>query len=490
MDFKLENQINHFISVRLEPFTLADIQMYLKSVGVFVKSEIVSSFLKGNGNLFFLDEDLYLGRAGAFTGKQFCIIPRQYEIDNKLLITGHRCIPFANFDMHPAALQFVYRNEVLPKRVIEIEMNRLYPYFLLFGKEYISQYILSDDANSDLNTLDDEFALPSRVKITVSDLQPIFQRTTLRAGSRILARVLDWNSGIIELCPVVTNKTGNNPFDQDAREESVLNWYTELEDCLLESFPVMGPCASIDEQLLNVFFHFEEQLCVPNCGAVEELLSRTTKIGFSVYGVETRLWYKDKEIPVVGQWNESNGELRPTLYELLLSSLLSSDCYVVDSVIRDALYRGEKDVVRALKRLLPETIDITPRYRSIVQEAYQNYFDDLAPRYNRFADHVYAEYRPRVISLLTQFLELSQKIEGLTNDMHELTTHPVVTFQQMIGHIIQLLETFTQDPDILHEEELAAMWGSLDGIESSFPGLRAVLLDELDGLKKNNFTVI
>ena len=140
MDFKLENQINHFISVRLEPFTLADIQMYLKSVGVFVKSEIVSSFLKGNGNLFFLDEDLYLGRAGAFTGKQFCIIPRQYEIDNKLLITGHRCIPFANFDMHPAALQFVYRNEVLPKRVIEIEMNRLYPYFLLFGKEYISQY--------------------------------------------------------------------------------------------------------------------------------------------------------------------------------------------------------------------------------------------------------------------------------------------------------------------------------------------------------------
>ena len=135
-------------------------------------------------------------------------------------------------------------------------------------------------------------------------------------------------------------------------------------------------------------------------------------------------------------------------------------------------------------------VDLNKYFMELSKKFDKNYFDDLAPRYNRFADHVYAEYRPRVISLLTQFLELSQKIEGLTNDMHELTTHPVVTFQQMIGHIIQLLETFTQDPDILHEEELAAMWGSLDGIESSFPGLRAVLLDELDGLKKNNFTVI
>ena len=78
----------------------------------------------------------------------------------------------------------------------------------------------------------------------------------------------------------------------------------------------------------------QEKLCIKNCGSIEEFMSHTKKVCFQNFGVESRIWRKNEEIPYIGKWiSEENYD------ELLINDFTNSFSPVVfDSFVKDNLY--------------------------------------------------------------------------------------------------------------------------------------------------------
>ena len=130
-----------------------------------------------------------------------------------------------------------------------------------------------------------DFELPPEVHLTVNSLEPLVKYCSFKYGDRILCRVVDWDFGRIEVVPV---KRDENPMRMQTDDLERQNWYARFESDLLESFAVVGPCASIEEQLACVFFDDVKVLCTAHCGSVEEFLQQSRKVAYEPFGVETR----------------------------------------------------------------------------------------------------------------------------------------------------------------------------------------------------------
>lgn len=487
MTTNLECGIQDFVATALQPFSLDDLDRYLRSRHICLSREALRESLLEYAFVFTMENDMFIGRAGVFTGQPFCILPQKYELDNRVLIPGHRCVPFIQPDTNPDTIVFTYDGSPLPKRIIEIELYKLDPYYALFGFEYKTSVIAMDSANKDLHFTAGDINLPPRVKITAVDLGPIFDKTPLHIGSYFIARVTDWLHTAVELQPIAVSRSAGNPLVLDEHAERVLHWYTVFENSLLSVFEKEGPCASIEEQLMYALYYEKDKLFVPDCGSIEKCIRRSKKIDTAMFGVETRLWYKNKKIPAICAWNKIQ---KGPLHEYLLSLLLSPYYAVYDCVVRDALHRGEFDMQNALERLLPQSLDIDADWRQNVSKFYEMCYEVLAPSYNHFTDGPLAGVRPRIIAIFADFLELAVKIDAATHDELVYESCGLVTFLQMIEQLEQILAAFANDIDELQEYDRSSMLTSIAGIEYTLPDVRDMLLHDIAQLNKNNFTVI
>ena len=148
----------------------------------------------------------------------------------------------------------------------------------------------------------------------------------MKVGDRILARVIDWGENVIELSVLPANSSFELTQDDIEREE----WYINFEKGLINNFETCGPGASIESQLAFLFLENQETLCKRSCGSAEEFLKHTKKIGFSPYGVESRIWYANTPVPYIGNWNKDyTSEALFTNMTLVLSPQII-DAYIIN----------------------------------------------------------------------------------------------------------------------------------------------------------------
>ena len=104
IDFKLYSScIKHEIST----FSSKQLQQKMQKFGAKVTIKTLKQWLENDINVFKLNEDVYITKAGCFTGREFGIKPSKYEIDHNILIVGHRCVPFIDGDVLPFEINFV-----------------------------------------------------------------------------------------------------------------------------------------------------------------------------------------------------------------------------------------------------------------------------------------------------------------------------------------------------------------------------------------------
>ena len=483
MNVSVDALMTHFLRTYREPFTARDVCKLLSQGGIRASTREVADYLESDPLIFPLERKLYLTRAGAFTGQFFSFVPTPQELAQGVIVPGDRCIPFVDMEILSCSLQFEYNGTLLAPKLFETDCNTARDLFTLFGDEYAAQYIAADPVNKDLHLADQEFELPSKLSLTGVSIERIIQDCGFKYGDRFLCRVVDWDRGVVELFPLVTHK--HNPLQIDGEDMARQQWNDCLERALLESFDRLGPCASMDEQLANVFYENRKKLCTPECGSVHEFLDSSKKVAMELFGVETRLWRYGEDVPAVGKWNERDIE-RGLDGGVPLFTLPD---YVIDCFIQDVLFAKKDDVSDLVHKIIPEAMEITPAEEELFTLQIMRRNAILQKKYNWFADFSRGEIRHRALELYSKVGDLVYDVDCAGDKLAEFPQQELVTLSQLFTHVSRMLEALSCLNENLDEDE-SAMQLSLEGMEYNFEDIRYQLKAAVERLRNDRFKVI
>lgn len=454
--------INQYLRVKKETFSVRDFVSAVGKEGVKIRLDEGRDILQYNSNVFELKDGSFITRAGVFSDRIFTFKPSKFEVENGVFFIGHRCIPFVDSNNHSSTLDFFYKNKLLEKKRVEVENSIALDMYSLYGEEYAPQYAALDVANAELKLLEgDYFSLPYKIFLTGVSIQELIDSGLFKYGDRIQCKVIDWNLGYIEI-DVVPHGTDVMQINmQDVEREA---WYEKAENMFLESFDLFGPCASIEYQLTLVFAKYIEDLTVPICGSIEELIHRSKKIAFEEFGVETRLWKKGESVPVVGPWNQDE---QPAEEEKNVKGAFADidflPIYVYENVLKDSIAFNDFDVKELIAKLYPKLSESGIASQNFVMLHLKTRHDILANEYNRFVDFDIKYIRRKILNLYFRVLKIINSIELACPDLSKYPQQPLVIISQIYEHLLQTLELIESNPKLITD--------SINDIESSVEGM-------------------
>jgi hypothetical protein len=263
---------------------------------------------------------------------------------------------------------------------------------------------------------------------------------------------------------------------------------------------------SVATHALNIFCDYGDVYAclktgfnIVNCSSVQEVLAKSNKFEFTLYGVETRLWLKDKQIPamnpkmmmmnppeeLVEQFPKKETKIENVLNRL---GLLVPE-WIFDGFILDLLFNKSDDIEKLIEKIVPDLIVLEDSdYKAILLHLEKKYAI-LRKGYNWFADYQVAKYRHEVLELYSKIVAVFYEIEYQKVNLQELNQQHLVILTQLSGHVSSLIYSFTQNESI-PEKDLSALEASLEGMNFNFEESAKVIKDNLLELQKRKFGIV
>lgn len=487
-----EELILQFVRNKLAPFTIPELLKFLGLPANRFRREELSDYLMFN-HLAYVEpstgrgEARWLSRSALFTGRQISIAPTRAELAAGVFVIGSRFIPFYDSRHLPSELIFRYQGERIEWTSLECNPDDVYPFYVLFGEEYIPQFLAMDNADNGRRYEDHDYLDPGEITLTVLDMAAMYRDTGFTAGDRLIARVADWSAGLFDLevyHPSAADVAEDGP---DYRDH--LRWCSVMENALEQTFAVIGPSSSMEDQLAFAFFLCREELPEARTCSFEDFLLWSDKISLEPYGVETRLWYSGQEIPPHGGWgmtliqSPSNA-----LEEALVYSGLPLNTEMLEVYVLDALYQREPDTTALLARLLPAELDQGEAIRMVVEAEVNTMYRTLSADYNFFADHETGQVRSRFTALHSALMTYIFRLERTGLEPKDLPDQGFVVLGQLMSHTVNAMEHLVSGRE-LEPSELGSLLASVEGMEESFFELKTGIQERLPDITRSRLKV-
>lgn len=476
-----------------EVFTARDLVKVVSSSGIKLTQKDIESSLQNNPFIFELGNGHYITKSAVFTGSYFSIKPTAFELQNNCLIVGHRCSPFLDPEFNPCEIYFLFNDIVLPKKVVKIDSDKAIDYFELFGEEYSPQYIASDPANEKLNIVENDFILPAEVYLTVYDITEIKEKYGFGISDRFLCQVENWDQGVVTLS-ILNDTLKDNIFNTGDTGQKRLEWFFNVEKCLLESFDKYGPLSSIDDQLARIVFDNKDSISVPWCGSFEEYYRNYKKeVSIEYFGVETRLWHKGQIIPAVGIWNQSE------MAKIESNSQNNSSAnpyytlpdFVFDLYITDMIWSNKIDSVKLYDKIFPDEFIPSETEKKFILLHITERTAILQKNYNCFKDRPLGFLRHKMLDLFSNVSWLVYKIEVARCELKELPQQELVILSQLYNHLIKMLDTLAKDVEVtISQDEADSLLSSLEGMTMNFEDIVGSLENVINSKRFSGFKIV
>ncbi|HBM17008.1 MAG TPA: hypothetical protein DD381_11795 [Lentisphaeria bacterium] len=231
--------------------------------------------------------DRFFSRHHFFKGFKFKIELSDFEIENSLLIPGHKFIPFYFSDLFSSSLSLIDNKtkKPIPSKRISFKLRDLYEYYFAFPSETIKESIIADDkTNSKVIGKNPD----GIVTIRVFDLKQFFKSLNCNNFNFLILEVSDWTKGefIIDIC--------KNELTLD--QEQAYMFAEELESSLYKVFEYFGPYIDVPEQLAWAFFLSEKKILNIPIITLEEALHISENIDYKYFEDNSILWFKNDDV--------------------------------------------------------------------------------------------------------------------------------------------------------------------------------------------------
>lgn len=509
MKAEFETALFRFLRTQIDPFTPKHALAAIGNAGKGYRQKDVKNFLQAI-RLSFYDSatKMFVSRAGLFTNRYFSIAPTKFEIQAGIMIIGHRCMPFCDPEVLPQEINFVLasaddteKNELstrssdtyysrvntgIKKIPFSIATAEAYNYYLLFGEEYVYQFLAMDNPQNNREFVKAGFDMPAIIQITVLEMKEIYKSCNFSYGDRISAQISNWDKSIVAITPVCHPK--ENPFYVDEASENRQKWFVDLENCFLSTFNRIGPCSAIEEQVAGAFFEGQKSLLTRDCASLEEFLQTTTKLAFADYGVESRLWYIDQEIPLMGAWNKIP-EKSSAESAIFLDTGIPISEPIIEAFLRDSLYKKEDSCTAVIERIFPDIMDLPKKQASLLSVHVYVRRNLMEAEYNWFSDYETGKIRSGMLDLYLKVSRFICDLDVWKIDPEDLPQQSFVILSQLVGHITGLLDSLNNERLIDKDEEVS-LYASLDGMQESFSDTKETIVEAVAIINKSKFSIV
>ncbi|MDR0642215.1 MAG: plasmid pRiA4b ORF-3 family protein [Treponema sp.] len=480
-----EDAFYEFLDSVSEPFTLDDVVSFVrmmdpKQVGR-LRMEL-SSFLDSRKLAFQLDSHRWVSRRGCFESAPFVINPTKLELLNGILIPGHRCVPFANPSLLPQDYSFYWKDRAIPFTTTEGPPEEFYPYYSLFGEEYAPQYVARDNPENEAAFNSDIYEDPPEVSIKTLDMRNLYREISFVPGDHLVVRVRDWKEGSFNLDRV--------PKDAWARSD-IYAWIEAAEGGFEDAFEFLGPGSSTEEQVAYAYWYGGKRMReIPACSLEDFIYEETDRIETVPYGIETRFWYAGKEIPDINHLAGSQLPPDQTVVEsILFHCQIPVSEYVIQSYVRDSLFRREKDYSAVLERLVPPGLRLEDREWKLLRSYIASTHGEFKRIYTFFADQTMGPIRQRVAELHTAVIDLYARLKKSGVESSALPTHTYIVLSQIQNHAAAVLEDLDTD-ETLSPDELETIDSSLDSMIDTYEEIKELIEVAIAARRRNNLSVV
>jgi len=490
MDLEQEEALYEFLDNAVDPFTLEEITVYVQASGHKPNRKLameINAYLDARKIAFRKDSHYWVSRRTCFEPAVFVITPSRLELLNGILIPGHRFVPFANPLTLPHRYKYFWKGKPVPMTTTEAPPEELYPYYCIYGEEFAPQYIARDNPKNEEAFNADPYEDPPEVSIQTLDMRVIYRESSFVPGDRFIVRTIDWKT-----CQFDLEKA---PKDKWQRED-LDKWLEAAENGFEDSFALLGPGSSTEEQAAFAFWFGGKRMReVPAYSLEEFLFEKTNRVDIVTYGLETRFWFAGKDIPdITNLHNYSVPPDRTFIEDLLYKKNIPVSEFVILSYIKDAFFRNEKDIDQVINRLVPPVIRLDEVEWDIIADYISDSMDDFSQGYSLFLDQSVGPIRQRVAELHTAVIELSTKlqkgeIESNTGFAVWLPRHTFIVLSQIQGHAAALLEDLAFD-DSPSKSDITAMDNSLDSMIDTYSDIKELINTAMDNFRRSNLTLI
>jgi hypothetical protein len=398
------------------------------------------------------------------------------------LIPGHRCVPFANTSLLPHEYIFSWQGSVIPATTTEGPPEEFYPYYSILGEEYAPQYVAKDNSENEEAFNGDPFDDPPEVSIRTIDMRNIYRETSFVPGDRFLVKTLDWKQRNFALEKV--SKDEWNAAELDA-------WLLAAEEGFETSFKKLGPASCTEEQIAYAYWYGSPRMReVPAYSLEDYFYEKTDRIETSAYGIETRFWYAGREIPDMKELDLSavSSDMTPVV-AILHKNKIPVSRYVIQSYIRDSLYRENGNEELVFERLVPPRVEMDDTDKVSLVEYIKAVMDDYRVFYTPFTDKLLGSIRTRAGELHTAVIDLASKLGKGDFDVSWLPRHTFIILSQIQMHTAGVMEDLDSG-DTIPEAELEALDNSLDSMIETYEEVKELIDEALESFRRNRIAVI
>ena len=427
-----------------------DLAMLMKAAGnkSAAFSNRLARILDGDDRFFSLD-DKFIRRDFFFAGAKFLITPDSWENCEKMLIPGHRFIPFIDRELFPSDTELFFEGKAVPKKVITAPLGRLFHYHTLLGSETVFDHFVAESpANAHLMH---SVNATSQVTLTVFDLSGITD--DFSSGDALLAEVLDYHEGKIAI----------SVLDGAKRQNSVKKeWINTMDDAVVKVVERFEEYLDILDQLAWAAFYAGKSILVPGA-SIDEFITSSKQVEITADGDHAVLsivgsaagMQEESDDNANGMFSLSKGTLDPAKMFRELGSILSAT--EIESFILDCCYARETDFDDFFRRIFGE---VTPEYADDAQKAaLLNYleekFEETFSTYNRADDEPKAEVRSMILEAVTDRMDFMRTIAGFEQLPDGREMQEIASAAHKLEHILEILNSPKFTPDVTELRQLS-----------------------------------
>jgi hypothetical protein len=478
-----EEALLDFLETVTDSFDLEDVVEHIRRIEPKRINRLAAeaeAFINFRNSAFQIGNRRWISRRSYFEPLYFVISPTRMELLNGIFIPGHRCIPFANPALLPHEYTFMWKDAAIPLGVTEGSPDEFYPYYSIFGEEYAPQYVARDNPENEQAFNSDPYDDPPEVSVHTLDMRNIYREVSFVPGDRFVVRTIDWIKGVFAL-----EKAGKDEWSA----ADLYAWFEAAEGGFESSFGLLGPSSSTEEQIAYAYWYGENRMReVPAYSLEEFLYEKTDRIETTAYGIETRFWYSGREIP--DRKDLDGSQTRPDktpIEEILFRRNIPISEYVIQSYIRDAIFRSDKDIFRIIKRIVPPCIELSAQEQKSLTEYIVEELQEFGKTYSPFTDKTTGPIRQRVGELHTAVIELAARLEKGGIDPSWLPKHTFIVLSQIQNHAAGVIEDLEAEPT---DTELEAMDNSLDSMIETYEDIKEMIEEALDSFRKNRLSLV
>ena len=432
----------------------------------------IDRLITGSDEYFSNGAGEYRLRSRFFNGFRFTVTPDEWEINNNILIPGHRFAPFLFEEVFPSETVLAMSDGTpLETKEITAPLLQLFPYYMLLGSEQIFDVFMADSpANTRLHTSRQP---EEQISIHVYDMTAFYAEHGFAAGDALLCTVEDYRTGKVRF---------EYLSGEERRSSALKAWIKSFEDAVQKEIDRFEDYLEIPDQLAWSFYLANGQLPAAETGAsLDEFIRQSLRVQIGDNGEHTVLMIPGNEEEHDAcscgcdhdhdHDHDHSGTHLPEGFSIskgetgnikaMLAEVGSPLTPVeVDSFILDNCYARELEFedffARAFGR---EKLEFADEAQQVVFYNYvEERFEELSGNYNRYDDEPKAPVRANIMELVEERMEFLDYLNTMDSKLDKLPNEKVQELAAVAGQlneILRLLNNPGYTPEQLELEQLA-----------------------------------